>query len=68
MILTDGIFRCKFRRSFETPELVADGEVMRITIEPFATANLFKAGHRLRLARAGSHATPSISIATGPRA
>jgi uncharacterized protein len=49
MILTDGIFRCKFRRSFETPELVADGEIMRITIEPFATANLFKAGHRLRL-------------------
>lgn len=25
------------------------GEVMEITIEPFATANLFKAGHRIRV-------------------
>jgi putative CocE/NonD family hydrolase len=49
MILTDGIFRCKFRRSFETPEPVAAGEIMRLVIEPFATANLFKAGHRIRL-------------------
>ena len=49
MILTDGIFRCKFRHSFEAPEPVEAGKVMRIRIEPFATANLFKAGHRLRL-------------------
>jgi predicted acyl esterase len=25
------------------------GEVYRITIEPYATCNLFKAGHRIRL-------------------
>lgn len=49
MILTDGIFRCKFRHSFEKPEPCAEGEIMRIRIEPFATANLFKAGHRIRL-------------------
>jgi uncharacterized protein len=49
MILTDGIFRCRFRHSFEKAEPVRPGEIMRIRIEPFATANLFRAGHRLRL-------------------
>jgi putative CocE/NonD family hydrolase len=47
--LTDGIFRCRFRRSFEKAELVEPGEIMRLRIELFATANLFRAGHRLRL-------------------
>jgi putative CocE/NonD family hydrolase len=49
MILTDGIFRCKFRHSFEAPEAVEAGRILAIRIEPFATANRFKAGHRLRL-------------------
>lgn len=49
MILTDGIFRCKFRHSFEAPEPVEPGRILAIRIEPFATANRFKAGHRLRL-------------------
>ncbi|WP_342364358.1 CocE/NonD family hydrolase [Terrarubrum flagellatum] len=49
MIITDGIFRCKFRNSFEKPEPCVEGEIMRIVIEPFAIANLFKAGHRIRL-------------------
>lgn len=49
LILTDGIFRCRYRKSFEAPEPCVPGEVMEITIEPFATANLFKAGHRIRL-------------------
>jgi hypothetical protein len=49
LILTDGIFRCRYRKSFEHPELCVPGEVMEITIEPFAIANLFKKGHRIRL-------------------
>jgi putative CocE/NonD family hydrolase len=49
LILTDGIFRCRYRNSFERPEPCIPGEVMEIVIEPFATANLFKAGHRMRL-------------------
>ena len=49
MNVTDGIFRCRYRHSWEKPEPIATGEVFRITIEPFATANLFKAGHRIRL-------------------
>jgi putative CocE/NonD family hydrolase len=49
MILTDGIFRCRYRKSWERPESVVPGEAFRITIEPFATANLFAKGHRIRL-------------------
>ncbi len=49
MILTDGIFRCRYRNGFDRPEPCVPGETMKITIEPFATANLFKKGHRLRL-------------------
>ena len=49
MILTDGIFRCRYRKSWERPEPLVPGEPFRITIEPFATANLFAKGHRIRL-------------------
>ena len=47
--ITDGIFRCRYRKSWSEPEPIKPGEIFPITIEPFATANLFKAGHRIRL-------------------
>ncbi|MGO4175614.1 CocE/NonD family hydrolase [Bosea sp. TAF32] len=47
--LTDGIFRCRYRNSWEEPEPIEPEVPFRITIEPFATATLFKAGHRIRL-------------------
>jgi putative CocE/NonD family hydrolase len=47
--ITDGIFRVRYRKGFDKPEPVADGEVFKITISPFATANMFKKGHRIRL-------------------
>jgi putative CocE/NonD family hydrolase len=49
MNLTDGILRCRYRKSWERPEPMIPGEVAEITIEPFATCNLFGAGHRIRL-------------------
>ena len=49
MNLTDGIIRCRYRDSWEKPEPIKPGEIFRVLIEPFATANLFKAGHRIRL-------------------
>lgn len=49
MNLADGILRCRYRDSWEHPEPMTPGTVYAITIEPFATCNLFKAGHRIRL-------------------
>ena len=47
--LTDGILRCRYRDSWETPTMMTPGQVYPIRIEAFPTANLFKAGHRIRL-------------------
>jgi putative CocE/NonD family hydrolase len=49
MNLADGILRCRYRDSWEKPALMTPGAIYRITIEPYATCNLFKAGHRIRL-------------------
>ncbi|POR52680.1 CocE/NonD family hydrolase [Bosea psychrotolerans] len=49
MNLSDGIFRCRYRKSWEEPEPIRNGEIFNIVIELFAVANLFKAGHRIRL-------------------
>ena len=47
--LTDGILRCRYRDSWEQPTMMTPGQVYPIRIEAFPTANLFKAGHRIRL-------------------
>ena len=54
MNLTDGIMRARYRNSWESPELMT-GEPVCLTVKPFATANLFKKGHRIRLDIAGSN-------------
>jgi putative CocE/NonD family hydrolase len=47
--LADSILRARYRDSYENPELLVPGEIYTFTIEPQATSNLFKAGHRIRL-------------------
>ena len=47
--LTDGILRMRYRDGFERGVAMSPGEVYRIVIEPQATSNLFRAGHRIRL-------------------
>ncbi|MHB2165698.1 CocE/NonD family hydrolase [Alsobacter sp. R-9] len=49
VLLTDGIFRCRYRTGWDNPQPIEAGVPFRITIEPFATAALVKAGHRLRI-------------------
>ncbi len=50
LLITDGIFRVRYRRGYDQPALVAPDEgAFEITITPFATANLFAKGHRIRL-------------------
>lgn len=55
MNITDGIRRCRYRDSWEQPTLLTPGERVKVLIEPFATCNLFKQGHRLRLDIASSN-------------
>ncbi len=47
--LTDGIIRARYRTSRERPTLLEPGRVDEYTIDLWATSNLFKAGHRIRL-------------------
>ena len=47
--LTSGILRLRYRKSQENPEFAKPGEVYHITLDLFATSNVFLAGHKLRL-------------------
>ncbi|MGA2136929.1 MAG: CocE/NonD family hydrolase [Bryobacteraceae bacterium] len=47
--LTDGIVRARYRNSTERPETIEPGKLYKYTIDLWATGNLFKAGHRIRL-------------------
>ena len=49
MNVTDGIFRMRYRDGWDAESMMKPGEIYRVTIRPFATSNLFAAGHRLRL-------------------
>ena len=47
--LTDGIIRARYRDSTESPQLVEPGKAYRYSIDLWATSNVFKAGHRIRV-------------------
>ncbi len=49
MNLSDGILRCRYRNSWEVPEMLTPGEIAEIVIEPMPTSNLFRRGHRIRV-------------------
>ncbi len=47
--LTDGILRLRYRNSPEKPEFANPGEIYHITVDLWATSNVFLPGHKLRL-------------------
>jgi putative CocE/NonD family hydrolase len=47
--LTSGILRMRYRNSQEKPELANPGETYHITVDLWATSNVFLAGHKLRV-------------------
>ncbi len=47
--LTEGILRARYRDSQATPTLLKPGQVVPLSIDLWATSNVFRAGHRLRL-------------------
>lgn len=53
--LTDGILRARYRTSMEKPELMTPGNLYKLKIDLWSTANVFLTGHRLRLEVASSN-------------
>ena len=49
MNLTDGILRTRYRDRPDRQVMMVPGETYKISVTPFPTANVFKAGHRIRL-------------------
>ena len=47
--LTDGIVRARYRNSTQKAEPIEPGKIYEYTIDMWATSNVFKAGHRIRL-------------------
>lgn len=47
--LQNGVLRTRYRNLPQAPELLKPGQVYRLEIDMWATANRFKAGHRLRV-------------------
>ena len=47
--LTEGILRTRYRDSQESPSLITPGQVYKFTIDVWATSNVFKKGHVIRL-------------------
>lgn len=48
-LVTDGIVRARFRNSTEKPEAIVPGKVYKYGIDLWATSNVFRAGHQIRL-------------------
>ncbi|MBV9266313.1 MAG: CocE/NonD family hydrolase, partial [Acidobacteriaceae bacterium] len=47
--LTEGIVRARYRSSQSAPELMKPDQVYKFSIDLWATGNVFRSGHRLRL-------------------
>jgi uncharacterized protein len=47
--LTEGIIRARYRDSQEKPAFINPGQTYKFTLDLWATSNVFRKGHRLRL-------------------
>jgi putative CocE/NonD family hydrolase len=54
-LLTDGIVRARYRNSTAKADPITPGKVYEYAIDLWATSNVFKAGHRIRLAVSSSN-------------
>jgi hypothetical protein len=53
--LTEGILRARYRDSQATPALLVRGQAYLLSIDLWATSNVFRTGHRLRLELSSSN-------------
>ena len=54
-ILSDGIIRARYRDGFTSPTLMTPNQIYKFEITLGATSNLFRKGHRIRLAISSSN-------------
>jgi hypothetical protein len=47
--LTEGIIRARYRDSYEKQSLIEPGKIYEYNVDLWATSNVFKAGHRIRV-------------------
>jgi putative CocE/NonD family hydrolase len=55
MLVTDGILRARYRKSFRKPEFMKPGEVYPIDVDLWSTSIIFNKGHRIRVAISSSN-------------
>jgi putative CocE/NonD family hydrolase len=55
LVLSEGIVRARYRNGLDAQELLEPGEPQEYRIRCYPTANLFRRGHRIRLAVTSSH-------------
>lgn len=56
MLLTDGILRARYRKSFEQEDFLRPGEVYELSVDLWSTSIIFNRGHRIRVAVSSSNA------------
>lgn len=56
MLMLDGIARTRFRQGFDKEVLMTPGEVVELEVDLWSTAQVFNAGHQLRIAISSSNA------------
>jgi putative CocE/NonD family hydrolase len=52
--LDEGVMRVRWRQGFDAPVFMSSGEVYEIRFPPLVTSNVFKRGHRVRIAVSSS--------------
>ena len=55
MLLTDGILRARFRKSFEQESFLEPGSVYELTVDLWCTSIVFNPGHKIRVAVSSSN-------------
>lgn len=55
MLVTDGILRARFHKSFETETFLTPGQVYELNVDLWSTSLVFNKGHRIRVAVSSSN-------------
>lgn len=55
MLVTDGIFRARYHKSFEKESFLEPGQVYELNVDLWSTSLVFNKGHRIRVAVSSSN-------------